>query len=331
CRTYRTGRLGPGTSRCSCPASSISSRPRSPDVPRRWWTRRWASAAMRRRCWRSTRGSPSSVSTATPTPWPWPGGASPRSPTARTWCTRCTTASARSSPSWGWPPSRGSCSTWGCRRCSSTRPPAGSPTRRTRTWTCGWTRPPASPPRRCSTPTRCRCWPGCCASTARSASPCASPRRWPGGGRPRRSPAARSWSSCSTPRCRRRRGGRAGTRGSAPSRRCASRSTASSTRCAPRCRRRWTCSPPVAGWSCWPTSRWRTGWSSGSSWPGRPPGRRWTCRSSCPGTGRSCGSWCAGRNRPARRRSRAIRERRPCGCERWNGSGGNPWERWERR
>ena len=38
------------------------------------------------------------------------------------------------------PGSRACCSTSASRRCSSTRPPAASPTPRTRRWTCGWTR-----------------------------------------------------------------------------------------------------------------------------------------------------------------------------------------------
>ena len=79
--------------------------------------------------------------------------------------------------------STASCSTWASRRCSSTRPTAGSPTRRTRRWTCGWTRPGASPPRRWSTPTRTATWPGCCGSTARRSSPAGSPRRSCGSGR----------------------------------------------------------------------------------------------------------------------------------------------------
>ena len=68
-----------------------------------------------------------------------------RSATGSPACTRCTTSSPdvldvarpgrRSTPC---------CSTWASPRCSSTSASAGSPTPRTRRWTCGWTAPPGS-------------------------------------------------------------------------------------------------------------------------------------------------------------------------------------------
>ncbi len=56
-----------------------------------WWTPPWGSAATRQRCSPSTRSSPSSGWTATRRRSRWPGAGSPRTPTARTWCTRSTT------------------------------------------------------------------------------------------------------------------------------------------------------------------------------------------------------------------------------------------------
>ena len=63
-------------------------------------------------------------------------------------------ARRRARPASAAPGSRACCSTSGSRRCSSTRPVAASPTRRTRRWTCGWTRAAAPPRPRWSTPTR---------------------------------------------------------------------------------------------------------------------------------------------------------------------------------
>ena len=127
---------------------------------------------------------------------------------------------------------RACCSTSASPRCSSTRPTAASPTPRTRRWTCGWTRAGASPPPTSSTPTRPPSWPGCSRSTARSGSPAGSPTRSSASGTGSRSPAPPGWPSWCARRSRPPPGAPAGTRPSAPSRRCASRSTASSTRSA---------------------------------------------------------------------------------------------------
>ena len=78
-----------------------------------------------------------------------------------------------------------------------------------------------------------------------------------------------AWSSCCTPRSRRRPGVPAGTRPSAPSRPCAWRSTTSWPCCAGPCPPRSTRSRSAAASSSSPTTPWRTGWSSRPSPP--PP------------------------------------------------------------
>ena len=56
------------------------------------------------------------------------------------------------------------------RRCSSTRPSAASPTRRTRRWTCGWTRPRAITAEDVVNRYSPASWPGSCGCTARRSS-----------------------------------------------------------------------------------------------------------------------------------------------------------------
>ena len=124
----------------------------------------------------------------------------------------------------------------------------------------------------------------------------------PGAGARRRSPPRPGWPSWSGTRSRRPPGGPAGIRRSGRSRRCGSRSTASWPRWRRRCRRRWTRSPRAGGSWCCPTTRWRTGSSSGRSPRGPGHRRRSTCRSSCPAPGRRCGCSPAGAELPERGR-----------------------------
>ena len=97
------------------------------------------------------------------------------------------------------------------------------------------------------------------------------------------------WSSWSGTRSRPRPGVPAATRPSAPSRRCGSRSTASWRRWRRRCRPPSTRSRSAAGSWCCPTTRWRTGSSSGRSPTGPGTRRRPGCRCRCRGARRRCG------------------------------------------
>ena len=75
-----------------------------------------------------------------------------------------------------------STSTSACPRCRSTRASAGSPTPTTRRSTCAWTPRSRSPPPRSSTRGSRAGSAGCCATTARSATPIGSRRRSCGAG-----------------------------------------------------------------------------------------------------------------------------------------------------
>ncbi len=167
--------------------------------------------------------------------------------------------------------------------------PRASPTPSTRRSTCGWTRP-----RRPTAADVLNTY-----AVERAGPGAARVRR--GAVRPRGSPARSSASGRAEPfttsarlvelrpsdASRRRPGAPAGTRPSAPSRRCGSRSTASSTCSAGRSRRRSTRWPSAAGSSCSPTTRSRTASSSGCSAPARRAPPRRACRSSRPSTRRA--------------------------------------------
>ena len=156
-------------------------------------------------------------------------------------------------------------------RCSSTSSSAASPTARTHRSTCGWTADDRARPRpTSSTPTRPPTWPGCCGSTARSGSPARSPP--PSSASPRdravhhlgpagraavrRDPGARA--------AYRRAPGQAHLPGPAHGGQRRARGAPPGAARPPSTR-----SPSAAAWSWSPTTRWRTGWSSGPSPP--PP------------------------------------------------------------
>ncbi len=119
-----------------------------------------------------------------------------------------------------------------------------SPIARTRPRHADGSTTAASPPRTFSTPTPRRTWPGCCASTARSASPAGSrpPSYVSAVGRIHLVGATRRARPRRYPRSRPSLGRQS--RPNAPFRRCASRSTASSTLWPGRCR------PPSRPWPC---------------------------------------------------------------------------------
>ena len=150
---------------------------------------------------------------------------------------------------------------------------------------------------------------GAARSTARSASPAASPTRSCASGRravhrhraarragplldPGRHPAHRR-----APRQAHLPG--AAHRGQRRARRAASGP----------CPRRWTRSRSAGASSCCPTTRSRTGWSSGRWSPARRAPRRPTCRWCCPSTSRCCG--CSPAARRSRRRTRSRPTRAP--------------------
>ena len=200
-------------------------------------TRRSASAATPRRVLRQLTRGPGRRRR------PRPAGARARGRAAGAvrgaaspWCTRSTTSSpsvlARSR---AWRRSTGSCSTSASRRCSSTRRTAASPTRRTPRWTCGWTQPRADRGRR---PQHLPV-----AELARILREYGEERfarriadaRSCGTARPSRSPRPARLVELLRDAIPARRGVQAGTRPSAPSRRCGSRSTTSSRCCGGRC------------------------------------------------------------------------------------------------
>ena len=176
---------------------------------------------------------------------------------------RCIDASPRSER----PKPRGRCkgssSTWECRRCSWTSPPAGSGIASTGRSTCGWVdgrrhrggpreRPPGERARRSALRVRAGASvaPGRARRSPERGSELASrpPTSWPVWSRA-------PWDDvrgAPTPRVGR-------------SRRSASRSTGSSRSSPPPCLGRSGSSAPVAAWSCSRTTPWRTGSSSGRS------------------------------------------------------------------
>ena len=189
----------------------------------------------------------------------------------------------------GLPRSTACCSTSACRRCSSTPTSAASPTPATPTSTCGWT--PATgptaadvlntyPPAELARVLR---------STARSGSPAGSPPPSCGGGRSAADGAAPSSSSCSTTRAGgvpadRRAPGEADVPGAAHrGQRRAGRAARAPAGRARRARRRRADRRAGLPLARGPDRQARAGRARDV------PDARSGCRSSCPGTGRSCG------------------------------------------
>ena len=175
------------------------------------------------------------------------------------------------------------------RRCSSTRPSAASPTGSTRRWTCGWTRRPGRPPPTSSTATRPTSSPASCATTARSGSPGGSPNavvRERAASRSPRPPGWSSWSAAAIPAAPRGPGapGQAHLPGAAD--RGQRRAGGLDGGAAGRGRRAGRRRPDRRAGL--PLARGPDGQASCSP-TGDRAARRRTCRSSCPGTRRTCG------------------------------------------
>ena len=225
-------------------------------------------------------------------------------------------AARRAGPSWASPRSTACCSTSASPRCSSTSRTAGSPTRRTRRWTCGWTRPAGITAEEVVNSYAA----GDLARVLRvygeekfAAPDRRGDRAGAGDGRrsPRR-PGWPSWSRDAIPAPARRTGRQsrqanvpgAADRGKRRADRAGGGAAGGSRRAGAR----------AGGWWCCPTTRWRTGSSSRRSPPGRAAPHRSTCRSSRPAPGRRCGCSPAARSCRARRRSRPTRGPPRCGC-----------------